>query len=98
MNEAELTREVATVATSSGILWHHCPQARRCLGPAGFPDVILLGERGLLMAELKVGGNTTTASQDLWAWTAYRAGLTIPVLTPADLTAGRIRDMIGAIR
>lgn len=98
MSESVFTGEVMRLARRLGLLAHHCKDSRKCEGAAGFPDLIALGERGLLIAELKTENGDTSAGQDLWAWTASRSGLAIPVLRPADLDSGRIIDMMGAIR
>ena len=69
MPEIELTRDVIGAADHAGLLWHHCPDSRRCQGRAGFPDLFIAGPGGLVAAELKMPGAGTTASQDLWGWT-----------------------------
>lgn len=98
MNEKQLTRAVLAMAASAGVLAHHCRDSRHCDGPPGFPDLLLLGGGGLVLAELKSDDGQTSAGQDLWAWTAHQAGITIPVLRPADLAADRITTLLESTR
>jgi len=97
VTEAELQREVERLLDEAGLLWHHCPRAYRCRGPAGFPDLLALGLGGLLVAELKGPDGETSAAQDLWHWTAARAGLRPRLWRPADLN-GRIATELDAIK
>jgi hypothetical protein len=90
VTEAEFTRDVCGLADSLGLLWHHCPDSRRCKGNRGFPDLVVAGPGGLLLAELKMPGGETSAEQDLWGWTIYQAFSTIRLWTPAGLENGVI--------
>ena len=72
MIEAELQREVQAAADLRGLLWHHCPHAELCKGKRGFPDLIIAGPRGLLVAELKSATGETTVEQDAWGWTIVK--------------------------
>jgi hypothetical protein len=84
MTEAELQATAEAACDQLGLLWHHCTDPRRCRGPRGFPDLVVLGPRGWLTAEFKSPDGETTADQDRWIWTAWQSGLAIPVLRPAD--------------
>ena len=95
--EAAFTRAVIGRANSAGLLAHWCPDSRRCAGNPGFPDVLIAGPRGLLLAELKLAGAGTSAEQDLWAWTISEASdaraaggrpLGYELWGPADLQVG----------
>lgn len=102
MTEAEFTEEVAAMAGAMGLLLHHCTDSRRCIGQAGFPDLIIVGVRGIIFAELKIPGGETSAEQDLWHWTLHQANMLCStecersghlhqLWTPADLENGRIK-------
>lgn len=69
MSEIELQRDVQVAADLRGLLWHHCPRNVPCQGNRGFPDLIVAGPRGLLVAELKSATGETSPDQDLWGWT-----------------------------
>lgn len=93
MGEAEFQREAEAECDRLGLLWHHCTDSRRCRGPRGFPDLVALGRRGIVLAELKSAGGETSAGQDRWIWAAHDAGLVVPVYFPEDK-----QDLIGSLR
>ena len=74
MTEAELVIEVIKMCAQLGLLWHHCHEARTCLGPRGLPDLIITGPHGLIFAEIKSEDGETSPGQDLWIWTLDRIG------------------------
>lgn len=84
MTEAEFQQAAERECDRLGLLWHHCTDSRRCRGPRGFPDLVVLGPRGWLTFELKGADGETSPEQDGWIWMAWRSGLAIPVLRPAD--------------
>lgn len=94
MTEAELTRAVLALCDRHGALSHFCPDSRRCKGRRGFPDVPILGTRGMVLAELKADDGQTSADQDLWHWTAHQAGVPYRIWRPADLRSGLIERAI----
>ena len=53
MTEEEFQKQAEAECDRLGLLWHHCAQPRRCRGPIGFPDLVIAGPGGLLLAELK---------------------------------------------
>lgn len=85
VSEAELTSDVIGLADSLGLLWHHCPDSRRCKGNPGFPDLLVAGPRGLVLAELKSEHGETSADQDLWLWTLRQAEIEAIVARPGSL-------------
>lgn len=82
MTEAEFQAAAEAECARLGLLWHHCTEPRRCSGPRGFPDLLALGPRGLVLAELKSATGDTSAEQDNWIYTAHQAGLPIHVMRP----------------
>lgn len=55
-------------------------------GEQGFPDLVLVHPRhGLIFAELKVGRNKLTASQELWLDELRAAGAEAHLWRPEDL-------------
>lgn len=82
MTEAEFQAAAEAECERLGLLWHHCTDPRRCRGPRGFPDLIALGPRGLVVAELKSADGDTSAEQDRWIYTAWQAGQPIQLMRP----------------
>lgn len=94
MTELELTARILQRARAVGVLAHHCPRSERCQGTPGLPDLILLGEHGLALPELKGDDGETSADQDLWIWTATRAGILAPVWRRAQLEDGTVDALL----
>lgn len=96
MNEAQLLREVLDLAKKYGVLAFHS------YGPpvstAGFPDLVLAGQHGVVFAELKSDSGQTSAEQDLWAWNLQQSGQKYVVFRPMHLETGAIDTMVRSIR
>ena len=97
MNEAQLLDLTMAHAGNLGLLTHHCRDARHCSGCRGLPDVIALGPRGLLLAELKGPAGETSAAQDRWLYTAHLAGIQYGIYNPDDWHNGRLKTALRAI-
>jgi len=97
VTEATLTNDVAALATRHGLLWHHCPDARRCAGPRGLPDLLIAGPGGLLLAELKSETGDTSAAQDAWAWTLTRARQQYELWRPEHWRDGTIEKVLSGL-
>lgn len=69
------------VQRKNGQVYHETPVAA---DGAGFPDLILVRRGRLIVAELKVGANTTTAEQDAWLAAFKAAGAETYVWYPLD--------------
>jgi hypothetical protein len=82
-----------------GVVWHHCPDPRRCHGPRGLPDLVIAGPGGLVLAELKSADGELSAEQQAWQWALQRGrGVTSHRLwRPADLSSGRIRSQLALL-
>lgn len=92
MTEDQLQREVESLCQKLGLLFHHCCDSKRCRGPRGLPDLIIVGRSGVLFRELKSEDGETSAEQDRWGW--YLGRDLWRVWRPADLTLGLIqRDL-----
>lgn len=87
MSEAAFQEQAEAECDRLGLLWHHCADPRRCRGPRGFPDLVAVGPRGILLAELKGPYGETSAGQDRWHWAARQAGSHVPVVWPSDRAA-----------
>lgn len=98
MHERTLTRQVMAAAQGLGLLVHHCPDSRRCEGDKGLPDLIIIGSRGVLFAELKGEDGETSAAQDEWLYALHRSGAPYSVWRPEDWWSGRIIDTLRGMR
>jgi hypothetical protein len=96
MSEAQLQAAICDLAAWLGIWTYHNPDSRR--SAAGWPDLVMVGSRGMLLRELKtatgrlrpqqqeIGQRLTTAGQD---WAVWR---------PEDMASGRIQRELKAIQ
>jgi len=95
LNEAQLLREVLGVAAKHKVLAYHS------YGPPvstkGFPDLVIVGEHGVIFAELKSDDGETSAEQDLWIWTLAAAGFPCQLWRPEDLDSGEIEQLIRSV-
>lgn len=100
MDEAELlatiigTRKKPGLCDELGVRWFHVFDPRT--GPAGFPDLVLVGRR-ILYAELKGPVTRLTQEQRAWGRDLARAGAWWVIWRPGDYHSGRIRKEMEAI-
>ena len=93
--ETQFQQAVTDLADWLHIWWWHDEDPRR--NKAGFPDLLLVGRRGVLWRELKTETGTVRKAQqelgDLLSrsqdWAIWR---------PADLASGRVKAELEAIR
>ena len=74
LTHRQLVDQVAGMAQARRLQWHYCPDSRRCLGSPGFPDLVIAGSHGIILAELKTADDDTSAEQDLWQYVLTDAG------------------------
>ena len=99
MTEAELLAEVTAAADERGLLWHHCDDSRRCSGPRGFLDLVLVGPDGkVMLAELKGEDGETSANQDAWIWRLHEGGTAYAVWHPSDWRSGMIQAALDRLK
>lgn len=73
MTEAELRQKVMQRCAELRLLTHYCTSAKYCKASVpGLPDLIIVGSKAVIFAELKSDSGTTTAEQDLWLWMLHR--------------------------
>ena len=90
MTERELQAELEAECDRLGLQWHVCGDPRRCRGPRGWLDLVAAGERGMAFIENKSADGDTSAAQDLWHWTIWKAtGRQVHVFRPDDLALAR---------
>lgn len=106
MTEDELLRAVLDLCRLRGVLAHHCRPARLAdgtwrtpiQGDKGFPDLVIVGARGVLFRELKSQGGVFTGEQAQWFRRLTNAGQDVAAWRPSDMASGRIPREIEAIR
>ena len=98
MTEDELHAEVTALADDLGIWWHHCGDSRYCEGHPGLPDLLLLGDRGLMFAEEKGEDGRRSMAQVLFGRNIAAAPAPrYELWTPEQWRRGLIRGQLRAI-
>jgi hypothetical protein len=88
MREDDLDEQIRALAVGFRMLRYHTHDSRR--SPSGFPDLVLVGRRGLLFRELKRETAQPTAKQREWLDSLAAVGADTGLWRPSDLTSGRI--------
>ena len=96
MSETQLMDAVTGLCRWLRISYYHPYDSRR--SPSGWPDLVLCGDRGVLLRELKTGRGRLTGKQLEWGRRLALAGMDWGVWRPDDLRSGRIRKELEAIR
>lgn len=96
MTEAELLASVLDLARLLGILAYHTHDSRR--SQAGFPDVVLAGDRGVIFAELKSETGRLNREQVAWRWQLEVSGQLYRIWKPHDWHSQAILRELKAIR
>ena len=79
-------------AWAGKLLWHHCQNGRSCDGSPGLPDLIIVGPRGGLWAEVKPHrGARLRPDQTTWRYAVQAIGWRHVVWVAEDLDNGFIR-------
>ncbi len=95
MTHAELQYEVISLCNRLGLHVHHCAMNR---SQAGFPDLVIIGRRGVRWRELKILPDAPTSEQRLLGYKLTAAGHDWKVWTPAELASGEIETELEEIR
>jgi hypothetical protein len=96
MTEGQLQQLVTGAARSLGLLVFHSTDPRRDVGP-GFPDLLLAGPRGILLAELKSPGYRLSSEQRDWRNMLQAGGAAWRCWYPRDWASGVIEAELRAI-
>jgi hypothetical protein len=96
VSEAQFQATVIAMCRLLRIDWHHAVTATR--DAVGWPDLAMVGDRGFLLRELKTDNGRLTRRQQEWGDRLRRAGISWDVWRPADLSSGRIKRELEAIR
>jgi len=94
MNHAQLQAGIVGLALDLGLHCHHCPMLT---SSPGWPDLVIIGDRGVLWRELKVPPDRLRRGQRALGYRLQAAGQDWEVWTPASWWSGRIRGQLRAI-
>ena len=88
MKRSPFTRErdfqaaVCELAKTFGCLVYHTHDSRR--SEPGFPDLVIVGRRGVLFRELKIEGGRLTPAQESWIYALQNAQADAMAWYPKD--------------
>ena len=93
MKESELLHAVIALCEKHNVLVFHSTDSRRDVG-RGFPDLVLVGQHGVLFVELKADTGTRRPNQTTWGYRLLAADAHYGVMKPRDLESGYIRNIL----
>ena len=96
MTEKDLLEQCRAAAKALGLLCYHTHRSDR--SEPGFPDLVIVGRRGVLIRELKTERGRVTSAQSVWLNALDDAGVDADVWRPADLIDGTVLDQMRAVR
>ena len=96
MTEKDLLEQCRNAAKTLGLLLYHTYSSRR--SEPGFPDLVIVGRRGVLIRELKRQRGTVTPAQHTWLNALDDTGIDADVWRPAQLIDGTVLDQMRAVR
>lgn len=89
MSEDELQEAVRDLCKLLGLAVFHVHDSRRSWGP-GYPDLTIVGNRGVIWRELKSASGQLSGHQRQWMYRLRAAGQDWALWRPCDLHSGRI--------
>jgi hypothetical protein len=92
-SEAQLLDMVRTACRWLRLLSYHTADSRR--SEPGFPDVVIVGARGVLFRELKSTRGRVTADQQRWLTALTAAGANADTWRPDDWPVGILTELDG---
>lgn len=93
-SHAVLQAEIICLAAQFVVHVHACHDVRV---QRGFPDLVLIGVRGILFRELKVGTDSLSSEQRALGYKITAAGGDFAVWTPEHLGGGTVLRELGRI-
>jgi hypothetical protein len=87
VNHAQLQARIVGLALELGLHCHHCPML---ISSPGFPDLVIIGDHGVLWRELKIPPDRLTSVQRALGYRLQATGENWAVWTPADWESQRI--------
>lgn len=95
MTEAELLEQVRDACRALRLRAYHTHDSRR--SEPGFPDLVIVGPRGILYRELKTQKGRVRPDQADWIFDLTRARQNAGLWRPTDLLNGTILDQLRTI-
>lgn len=95
MSEDDLLATIRTACKVLHLLCYHTYDSRR--SERGFPDLVIVGVRGVLFRELKDEKKKPTIHQQQWIQALQAAGADAGLWRPSDLHNGRITSELRSI-
>lgn len=95
MLEYELLKEVQARCDKLGLYHYHPTDSRR--DRRGFPDLVIVGPRGVIFAELKSASGKLEPDQRRWGTMLSSAGEVWTIWRPGTLHSGIIQRMLESI-
>jgi len=92
---AQLQDSILEACAFYGFHVHHCAMNR---SRAGFPDLVIIGRRGVLWRELKIPPDTVTSEQRLLGYKLLANDQDWKIWTPAELASEEIIRELEMIR
>ena len=95
MPEAVLEQHVADACRTLALMRYHTHRSQH--SPAGFPDDVIMGSRGIIYRENKREGRDPTPEQQKWLDGLAAHGHDVGVWRPTDWFSGRILTELTAL-
>jgi hypothetical protein len=95
MTERQLQTAVLDLCRWLHLLAYHTHNSQH--SARGFPDLVIVGPRGLLFAELKTAHGRTTIDQRCWEAGIREAGASYALWRPEHWHSGEIRETLAAL-
>lgn len=94
VTHSHLQAQIVEVCNEYGLHVHACDMRR---SRAGFPDLVILGARGVLWREIKIPPDELSSAQKQVKYTLIAARMNWAVWTPDDLANGTIHLQLEGI-
>jgi hypothetical protein len=95
VSERQLQDAVLSLCTWLRLLAYHTHDSRR--SQPGYPDLTVVGRKGVLFRELKSATGRPTRAQKEWLESLAAAGQDAAVWRPEDLASGRVKTELEGI-
>lgn len=92
ISEAKLQRLVEEYCLNKGVLYYHTRDSRGSV--AGFPDLVILASRGIVLVELKSETGKLSRAQKAWLDASLATTTPFRIWRPADWRSGAIQAAI----
>lgn len=95
MSERDLDTAIRSLASGLGLRRYHVMNSQK--SEPGWPDLVLVGKRGVLFRELKRQSGKPTKAQQEWLAALTEAGMDAGLWRPSCLLSGQITRELAVI-